>query len=148
MGQAWAVSYFTDQLMTPCSKYFSGGSTPNGTPGGDRWARVLRGQTDWLSDPLHRVDADCPGSTNLKEQTDGKNEKIRPTENTPRNTHQPSDHDHLETACGETRPTRLPTLVRFQVSRVCRNRSRTALVVGKNDECYTHSDRHTDRLTK
>ena len=39
IGQAWAVlSYYTDQLMTPCSKYFSGGSTLNGTPGGDRWA--------------------------------------------------------------------------------------------------------------
>ena len=29
--QAWAVlSYYTDQLMTPSSKYFSGGSTLNG----------------------------------------------------------------------------------------------------------------------
>ena len=35
------VIYFTDQLMT---RYFSGGSTLNGTPGGDRWARVLGGQ--------------------------------------------------------------------------------------------------------
>ena len=27
IGQAWAVlSYYTDQLMTPCSKYFSGGA--------------------------------------------------------------------------------------------------------------------------
>ena len=42
IGQAWAVlSYDTDELMTPCSKYFSGASTLNGTPGGDRWARLL-----------------------------------------------------------------------------------------------------------
>ena len=35
IGQAWAVlSYYTDQLMTPCSKCFSGESTLNGTPGG------------------------------------------------------------------------------------------------------------------
>ena len=27
------VTYDTDQLMTPCTKYFSGGSTLNGTPG-------------------------------------------------------------------------------------------------------------------
>ena len=38
---AWAMSHFTDQLMTP---YFSGGSTINATPGGDRWVRVLSGQ--------------------------------------------------------------------------------------------------------
>ena len=59
IGQAWAVSYFTDQLMTPFSKYFSGGSTMNGTPGGDRWARVLGGQIGLLSEPLHLIDADC-----------------------------------------------------------------------------------------
>ena len=42
IGQAWVVlSYYTAQLMTPCSKYFSSGSTLNGAPGGDRWARVL-----------------------------------------------------------------------------------------------------------
>ena len=55
IGPAWAVSYFTDQLMTPYSKYFSGGSTINGTPGRDR--RVLGGQIGRLSLPLHRVDA-------------------------------------------------------------------------------------------
>ena len=66
----WAVSYCTDQLLTPNS---SGGSTLNGTPGGDRWARVLCGQIDWLSDPLHLVDADCSGCTNLKMQTHGIN---------------------------------------------------------------------------
>ena len=74
IGQAWAVlSYYTDQLMMPCSKYFSGGSTLNGAPGWDRWARVLCGQIGWLSEPLHRVDADCSGCTNLKMQTHGKN---------------------------------------------------------------------------
>ena len=35
-----------------------------------------------------------------------KNEKISPTQNTPRNLHQPSDRDHLETARDETRLTR------------------------------------------
>ena len=70
-------SYFADQLkmMTP---HFSGVSTLNGTPGGDRWARVIGGQIGWLSEPLHRLDADCFGSTNLKMQTHGKNEKIPP----------------------------------------------------------------------
>ena len=34
--------------MTP---YFPGGSKIIGTPGGDRWARVLGGQIGWLSDP-------------------------------------------------------------------------------------------------
>ena len=58
-----AVNYCTDQLLTP---NFSGGSTLNGTPGGDRWARVLGGQIGWLSDPLRRVHAGCSetGSTN------------------------------------------------------------------------------------
>ena len=55
--------YFTDQLMTP---YFSGESTLNGTPGGDRRARILCGQIGWLSEPLHRVVADCSRCTNLK----------------------------------------------------------------------------------
>ena len=108
IGQAWAVlSYYTDQLMTPCSKYFSGGSTLNGTPGGDRWARVLGGQIGWLSEPLHRVDADCSGCTSLKMWLPEKHgKKIRPTQSTPRNPQQPGDRDHLETAREKTRPTR------------------------------------------
>ena len=67
IGQAWTVlSYYTDQLMTPCSKYILGGSTLNGIPGGDRWARVLCGQIGWLSDHLRRVHVGCSeiGSTN------------------------------------------------------------------------------------
>ena len=59
IGQGWAVIYFTDQLLTPCSKYCSGVSTLNGTPGGNRWARILGGQIGWLSEPLHRFEADC-----------------------------------------------------------------------------------------
>ena len=53
----------TDQLLTP---NVSGGSILNGTPGGDRWARVLGGQIGWLSDPLRRVHAGWSetGSTN------------------------------------------------------------------------------------
>ena len=42
--------------MTP---NFSRASTLNGTPGGDRWARVLGGQIGWLSDLLRRVRAGC-----------------------------------------------------------------------------------------
>ena len=98
IGQAWAVlSYYTDQLMTSCSKYFSGGSTLNGTPGGDRWARVLCGQIGWLSEPLHRVDADCSGSTNLKMQTHGKNTKKNPPH---------PKHTTKATAARRPRPTR------------------------------------------
>ena len=48
-------------LLTP---NFSCGSALNGTPGGDRWARVLCGQIGWLSEPLHRFDTGCSGSTN------------------------------------------------------------------------------------
>ena len=100
---SYAVSCSTDQLMTP---YFSGGSTPNGTLGGDRWARVLCGQIGWLSDPLHEADADCSGCTNLKMWLPEKQEKIRPTQSTPLNLQQPGDRDHLETAHKKTRPTR------------------------------------------
>ena len=106
IGQAWAVISFIDQLLTPCSKYFSGASTLSGTPGGDKLARVLGGHIGWLSDTLHRFEADCSGSRNLKLQTHGKDEKTPPTENTPRNPHQPGDHDHLETAREKPRPTR------------------------------------------
>ena len=63
IGPAWAVSYFTDQLMTLYSTYFSGGRL-NGTPGRDR--RVLGGQIGRLTLSLHRVDAECSGSTKLK----------------------------------------------------------------------------------
>ena len=71
-----------------------------------------------------------------------KAEKTRPTENTPRKPQQPGDDDFLETACDETRPTRSPTLARLHRSRVCGNRPRIALAISKNDECYTHTDRH------
>ena len=44
---------------------------------------------------------------NLKMQTHGKHgKKIRPTQNTPRNSQPPGDRDQLETARGETRSTR------------------------------------------
>ena len=58
------MSYCTDQLLTP---NFSGGSTLNGTPGGDRWARVFGGQTGWLSDPLRRVHAGCSETESTNE---------------------------------------------------------------------------------
>ena len=55
---------------------FSGRSAIYGSPGGDQWARVLRGQFDRLSLPLQRVDADCSESTNLEMKSHGKHEKI------------------------------------------------------------------------
>ena len=141
------MSYLcADQLLTP---NFSGGSTLNGIPGGDRWARVLCGQIGWLSEPLHRIDADCSGCTNLKMQTHGKKgKKIHPTQNTARNPQQPGDRVQLETACEEPRYTREPILSRFHRSRVCGNRPRSALAISKNDKCYTYTDRRTDRLMK
>ena len=77
----WAVNYCTDQLLTP---NFSGGSTLNGTPGGDRWARVLGGQIGWLSEPFTDSTLAALGlRMNLKIQTHGKHEKITPhTEHT------------------------------------------------------------------
>ena len=96
--------------MTPCSKYILGGSTLNGIPGGDRWARVLCGQIGWLSDHLRRVHVGCSeiGSTNEFENVNSwkARKKFRPTHNTPRNSRPPGDHDQLETARGETRSTR------------------------------------------
>ena len=76
-----------------------------------------------------------------------KHEKMRRTPNTPRNSQQPDDRNHLETACNETRPTRSPTLASSHRSRVCENRPRTALAISKNDECYAHTDSHTDSQT-
>ena len=64
--------------------------------------------------------------------------KPRHTANTPLNPHQPSDRDHLETDRDETRSARLPMFARFNRSRVCGSRPRTALAIGKNDECHTH----------
>ena len=74
------MNYCTDQLLTP---NFSGGSALNGTPGGDRWARVFCGQIGWLSDPLRRVHAGCSetGSTNEFENTNSwkaRNKKSAP----------------------------------------------------------------------
>ena len=139
------VIYFTDQLMTP---YFSGGCTLNGTPGGDRWGRVLCEEIGWLSEPLHRFDAVCSGSTNLKMQTHGKHDKIplhrkHTTKPTPaRRPRTPRDGTR------NPRPTRFSILRRFHRYRVRGNRPHTALAISKNDECYTHTDRHTDRLIK
>ena len=81
------------------------------------------------------------GRVRSKKKKNGKtkkNGKIRPTQNTPRNPQQPGDAVQLETACDETHPTRYPVLSRFHKCRVYGNRPRTALVISKNDECYTH----------
>ena len=83
----------------------------------------------------------CSRPCTFKEKKSLKDdEKIRPTENTPRKPQQPGDHDRLKTACNETRLTRSPTLARFHRSGDCGNRPRTALAIIKNDECYTHID--------
>ena len=88
---------------------FSGASTLNSTPGGDRWARVLGGQIGCLSDPLRRVYAGCSqtGSTNdfENEKSCKARKQIRPTQNTPRKSQPPGDRDQLETARGGTRST-------------------------------------------
>ena len=49
-------------------------------------------------------------------------------------------------AYDEIRPTRYPMLARFHRSRVCGSRPRTALAIRKNEECYTYTDKQTDRL--
>ena len=72
-----------------------------------------------------------------------KTKKNRPTQNTPRNPQPPGDRDQLETARGETRPTRYPTLARFHRCRVCRSRPRTALAIstciGVNEARWPHT---------
>ena len=139
------VSYFTDQLLTT---YFSGASTLNGTPGGDRWARVLGGKTGWLSEPCHRFDADSSGSTDLKMRTHGKNDKTPPHRN----------HTTKPTSAQRPRPPRdgarkttshalAHILASFHRYWVCGNWPRTALVISKNDEfnvTHAHTDRKTD----
>ena len=136
MGSEMCIrdSCCTDQLLLPC---FSGANTLNGTPSGDGWARVLVGQIGWVSEPLHRFDADCSGSTNFKMQTHGKLEKISPHRK----------HTTTPTSAQRPRPPRdgaqkptshaLPMLARFHRSRVCGNRPRTAAL-------HTHT--HTDGL--
>ena len=89
--------------------------------------------------------ADRVRSKEKNEQKNGK--KSRPLENTPQNPHQPSDRDHLETACDETRPTRSPTLARFHGSQVCGIRPRTALAISKTLNVTQTLDRYTDGQT-
>ena len=69
-----------------------------------------------------------------------KDEKIHPTQITPRNPHQPSDPNHLETDREEMRPTRWPILAQFHRYRVCESRPRTALAISKTDEGHTYTD--------
>ena len=56
---------------------FSGGSTLNGTPGGNRWARVLGGQIGGLSDPLRRVHAGCSETWSTNEFENANSWKAR-----------------------------------------------------------------------
>ena len=92
--------------MTP---NFSGGSTLNGTSGGDRWARVSVGRLAgcrilFAESTLAALRLGL--RMNLKMKLMEITEKIRPTQNTPRNSQPPGDRDQLETARGETRSTR------------------------------------------
>ena len=146
---SYAVSCSTDQLMTP---YFSGGSTPNGTLGGDRWARVLCGQIGWLSDPLRRVHAGCSktGSTNEFENANSwkaREKKIAP----------PKTHHEIR-----SRPATAINSKRRAAKHVARVSPHSpasidiefvkiGLVQLSNSvktTNVTHTDRHTDRLIK
>ena len=69
--------------------------------------------------------------------------KIPPHQNTPRNSQQPGDRYHLETAREETRPTRYPILARFHKFRVCGNRPRTALAINTSREVNEARRLHT-----
>ena len=94
---AWAVSYFTDHLMTP---YFSGGRAINGTPGGDRWARVLGGEIGWLSDLLRRVHGGCSETEFTNEFENANSWKAR-QKNSPH-----PKHTTKSTAARRPRPSR------------------------------------------
>ena len=73
-------------------------------------------------------------------KTQKKRKKIRPVQNTPRNLQPPGDRDQLETARGETRPTREPILARFlHRSRFCGNWPRAALAISKKTTNATHT---------
>ena len=78
-----------------------------------------------------------------KNKSQKKNETIRPTQNTPRNSQQPGDRDHLETARDETRSTRLPTLARSDRFRLVE-----IGVVQLSQSVKTTNVTHTDRLNK
>ena len=83
--------------------------------------------------------------SNKKKSRKKKHEKIRPAENTPRKPQQPGDHNRLETACDETRPTRSPTPARSHRSRVCGNRLRAALAISKTTNgTHTLTDTQID----
>ena len=93
--------------MTP---NFSGGTTLNGTPCGDRWARVLGGQIGWQSDPLRRVHARCSEIRSTNESENANSWKARKTisphaKHTTKFSAAGRPHQ-LETARGETRSTR------------------------------------------
>ena len=139
----WVI-YFTDQLMMLC---FSGGSTLKGTPGGDRWARVVCGQIGWLSEPLHRFEADCSGSGNLKMQTHGKHEKIPP----PRKTYHET-HICLATATTsrQTAKKRAPRVGPYSPASIDAGfKLETGLVqLSQSVKTTTVAHTHTDRLIK
>ena len=149
------ASYFTDQLTTP---YFSGGSTTNGTPGGDRWARVLGGKIGWLSELLHRVDADCSVTTNLKMQTHRKHEK----KSAPPKTHH-EIHSSPATAttsrrlatkyvtrvCPYSPPSIDPWFVEIGLVQLSQSVKTTIVThTGRHRQTDGQTDRRTDRLIK
>ena len=91
------MTYCIDQPLTP---NFSGVSKLNGTPSGDRWARVLGGEIGWLSDPLRRVHAGCSETGSTNEFENANSWKAR-EENSPH-----PKHTTKFTAARRPRPTR------------------------------------------
>ena len=133
----WAMGYCIDQLLT---LYFSGASTVNGVHLVGISGRELSvGRLAGCRSPFTDSTLTALNLRIRKCKLMESKKKSRPTENTPRNPHQPSDRDHLETEREKTRPTREPIPAHFHRYWVCGNRPRTALAISKSDECYTHA---------
>ena len=82
------------------------------------------------------------------EKKNEKTKKIAPPQNTPRNSQQPGDRDHFETACDETRPTCLPTLVHLDPGFVEIGLAQLSQSVKTTNVTHTLTDRRTDRPIK
>ena len=99
-------------------------------------------QIGWLSEPLHRVDADCSGCTNLKMQTHGKHTEKK---SAPFKTHSPAtasnSRRHVRkhvTRVSPYCPASIdPGFVEIGLVHLSQSVKTTNV---------THTDRHTDRL--
>ena len=144
---AWAASCFTDQL-TP---WFSGGSIINGTPGVDRWARVLGGRefsvgrlagcrSPFIESTLTALGLSQPEvvCTNLK---------IHANSWKTRNATAPQTHHDIPPNPKHTTIShRTPNTPRNPQQPGDRDHLETACdeTTGQNDECYTYTDRQTN----